>query len=319
MGLPARPRAAPAVATLPPLQPALPDRLRPRALPTTAASPAALTVAGSLQSPERDDFVSGTSGQVSGIRATSKAVLSDTLLGALAVARLEPWRLRRAAAAAPRRRILALGIERTDVPNLLASARDELARSRHDVRFASATAGDRGKFENLNALLKDNPPQDHDWLLVIDDDVSLPRGFLDAFIFLAERFGLSLAQPAHRRRSHAAWAVTRRRARSVARETAFVEIGPVVAFARVTFDVLLPFPELRAGWGLDVHWSAVAQQQGWRIGIVDATPIRHGMRRIAASYDRAEAIAEARRFLSQRPYVKAAEAQQTLVTHRDWA
>ena len=40
---------------------------------------------------------------------------------------------------------------------------------------------------------------------MIDDDVELPRGFLDRFLFLCERFSLTLAQPAHRLHSHAAW------------------------------------------------------------------------------------------------------------------
>jgi len=134
--------------------------------------------------------------------------------------------------------------------------------------------------------------------------------------FLIERFGLRLAQPAHRARSHAAWQVARRHPGSLVRETAYVEIGPLVAFHAVTFDVLLPFPPLRIGWGLDAHWAAVAHEHGWRLGVVDATPIRHGLRRIAAAYHRDEAIAEARRFLADKPYVKAVEAQRTLVTHR---
>jgi len=102
------------------------------------------------------------------------------------------------------------------------------------------------------------------------------------------------------------------------RETAYVEIGPIVAFQAITFPVLLPFPELRAGWGLDAHWAAIARQHGWRLGIVDATPIRHGLRRIAAAYDREDAIAEGRRFLSDKPYVRASESQRTLATHRTW-
>ena len=97
---------------------------------------------------------------------------------------------------------------------------------------------------------------------MIDDDVELPRGFLDRFLFLCERFSLTLAQPAHRLHSHAAWEVTRRRPGSVVRETSFVEIGPVTAFARASFEVLLPFPELRMGWGLDVHWAALAREHG---------------------------------------------------------
>ncbi len=269
--------------------------------------------------PARDDFLSGTSGQVFGVRATSKALLADALADAGVVARGLPWRLRRAGRAWPRRRVLALGIERAGEPNLLARARRELLASHHDVRFAATTTGDRGKFENLNALLSEHPARGHDWLLIVDDDVALPRGFLDGFVFLIERFGLRLAQPAHRARSHAAWPLTRRRPGSLLRETAYVETGPLIAFQAETFDTLLPFPELRAGWGLDAHWAALARDHGWPLGIVDATPIRHGLRRIAASYDREEAIAEGRRFLSERPYLTASESQRTLATHRTWA
>jgi hypothetical protein len=268
--------------------------------------------------PPPDDFLSGASGQVFGIRATSKALVADAVCDAAELLRMQRWRLGRAARRWPRRRVLALGIEREGVPNVLGLAQRELLRSRHGVRFERTTAGDRGKFENLNALLRRHSAGGYDWLLVVDDDVELPGGFLDRFVFLAERFGLRLAQPAHRHRSHAAWAVTRRRALSVVHETAFVEIGPVVAFQAATFDVLLPFPPLRFGWGLDAHWSAIARQQSWPIGVIDATPVRHGQRRIASSYAREDAIAEGREFLAQRPYIRAGELRRTLVAHRSW-
>ena len=152
---------------------------------------------------------------------------------------------------------------------------------------------------------------------MIDDDVVLPRGFLDRLLFLAERFGFDLVQPAHRARSHAAWRVTRRTARTLARETQFVEIGPVTAFARSTFSTLLPFPSaLRMGWGLDLHWAALAREHGWRCGVLDAVAIAHSEAPAADAYSRAAAVAEARAFLAERPYLSAGEAQQTLVTHR---
>jgi hypothetical protein len=267
---------------------------------------------------EHDGLGSGTSGQVFGIRATTRATVRDTAAAAVDLLTVQRLRLRRAAARWPRRRVLAISVERTDVPNLLPAARDELLRSRHAVTFAQTDAGKRGRFENLNALLEDHPAAGHDWLLVIDDDVALPPGFLDAFVFLAERFDLRLAQPAHRANSHAAWQITRRRPQAVARETRFVEIGPVVGFHHTTFDALLPFPPLRFGWGLDQHWSALALEHGWRIGVIDATPIRHGLRRIAASYAHNEAMAEARQFLDSRPYTAADEAQRTMVMHRSW-
>ena len=169
-------------------------------------------------------------------------------------------RLRRAARRQPPRAPRARRGHRARRDSLMAAARAELVRSRHAVDVVTAPQGERGKFENLNALLAAHPPAAYDWLLVIDDDVALPRGFLDAFLCAAERTGLKLAQPAHRLHSHAAWPVTRRQPGATARETTFVEIGPVTAFHRDSFDVLLPFPEgLRMGWGLDVHWA-----RAWR-------------------------------------------------------
>jgi GT2 family glycosyltransferase len=265
-----------------------------------------------------DDFLSGTSGQVWGTRATARAIAADAACDLAALATGMPWRLARAAADSPRRRVLALAIERSDVPNILPAARDELLRSRHDVRFVSTDAGTRGKFENLNELLAANPAGGYDWLLIVDDDVALPRGFLDAFVFLAERFDLALAQPAHRWRSHAAYSVTRRRPASVVREIGFTEIGPLSALRAVTFDELLPFPPLRAGWGLDLHWSALARERSWRQGVIDATPMRHGLRQIASSYSRDAAVAEAREFLAEHRYVPAAQANRTVATHRSW-
>ncbi len=168
------------------------------------------------------------------------------------------------------------------------------------------------------ASRKGTAADDPDWLLLIDDDILLPRGFLDRFLFLAERFALDLAQPAHRLRSHAAWSVTRRRPFSVVRETPFVEIGPVTAFSRRTFSALLPFPALRMGWGLDAHWAALAREHGWRCGVLDAVSIRHRAAPAAAAYSREAALAEARAFLAERPYLPAREIQRTLATHRHW-
>ena len=265
-----------------------------------------------------DDFLSGMSGEVWGVRATTRALTRDAQDDAIAWLTALPVRLRRATAKAPQRRVLALAVEREDRPNILDAAFAELSRSRHEVGLARTVAQQRGKWENVDALLAEHPADGYDWLLVVDDDVRLPHGFLDSFVFLAERFELRIAQPAHRARSHAAWRVTRRRTGSVVRETAFVESGPLVGFHRSTFDTLLPFPPLRAGWGIDNHWSALARELGWRIGILDAVPVAHGLRRIGAAYDRSAAVAEAREFLGERPYVTATEAQQTLATHRAW-
>jgi GT2 family glycosyltransferase len=268
--------------------------------------------------PGQDDFLSGASGTVGGFDSLRRR-LADGLLDVADSLSGRRGRLERAAALfPPRRRVLALCIARPENTGMVDAIRAELESSRHDVELHLSAAVGRGKFENLNRLLAEHPAPGHDWLLVIDDDVELPRGFLDRFLFLSERFSLTLAQPAHRLDSHAAWAVTRRRAASSVRETSFVEIGPVTAFASAAFDRLLPFPDLRMGWGLDLHWAAIARSEGWRCGVIDAVPIAHRLAPAGAGYGHDQAIEEARGFLSDRPYLSAAEAERTLTTHGRW-
>ncbi len=267
---------------------------------------------------QREDFLSGASGTVGGRDALRRAAL-DRLLDARELLSGRRAALARAAhARPPARRVLVLGVVRPEHERRFAAIEAELRRSRHDVHIHVTAPGAKGKFENLNDLLAAHDPDAEDWLLVVDDDIELPRGFLDGFLFLAERFALDLAQPAHRLASHAAWEVTRRRPRSAVRETAFVEIGPLTAFASSTFAALLPFPPLRMGWGLDVHWAALAREHGWRCGVIDALPIAHRAAPAADAYSRDAAIAEARGFLAERPYLAAADAGRTLATHRRW-
>ncbi len=251
------------------------------------------------------DFLSGESGTVRGLRRPPLRAL-DTALDLEARPRLR--RIDRAARSQPpSRSVLVLGVERPG--RLMTTLRAELHRTRHEVQMYTVAMGDAGKFEHLNALLAAHPAAGHDWLVVVDDDVVVGPRFLDRFLLCAERAGLLLAQPAHRRHSHAAWAATRRLPGGAVRESRFVEIGPLTAFAAPVFETLLPFPgQLRMGWGLDAHWGAVAQANGWRAGIVDATPMLHTTP-VGGGYERAAAVAEAQAFLRTRPYVTRAQAR----------
>jgi hypothetical protein len=282
-----------------------------------------------------DLLVSGESGIVGGRRQRLRARLQDLLDSAALWARLVPPRLalaaRRDTGGGP---VHVLGLYSAAWAGLMHNAVAELARSRRQVRLAlgaldeaaPALAADtvlsglrgRGKFENLNALLERSPPERAAWILVLDDDVELPSGFLDGFLFCAERFGLQLAQPALRRTSHAAWAICRRERGSVVRLTRLVEIGPLTAFHRSVAAELMPFPPLRMGWGLDLHWGGLARQRGWRLGIVDAVPIRHEARETASGYDRGLALEELRRFLTGRPHIDRQTALTVIERHRSW-
>ncbi|HEX2160340.1 MAG TPA: glycosyltransferase [Thermoleophilaceae bacterium] len=280
--------------------------------------------------PDPASFLSGESGTVAGKKLTVTRTAADWTCNLAGLAALTGPRLDRLAAVQTPRRVLVLSIYRPG--SLLATAAARLGSDRHDVTFAfgataepdPALASDTvldglagGKFENLNRLLAASPPlDDFDWLIAADDDVELAPRFLDRALALCERLGLDIAQPAQTMRSHAAWRVTRRRPFSLARRTDYVEIGPVTLFSRRAAAELTPFPRLRFGWGLDNHWGALARERGWRLGILDALPVRHESQKVATTYTHAEAIDEGRRFLAGRPYVTAAEAQRTLATIR---
>jgi len=133
-------------------------------------------------------------------------------------------------------------------------------------------------------------------------------------VAVCERLDLALAQPAQSLASHAGWPITRRRGGSMARETRFVEIGPVTCFRRDAWAALTPFPPLRFGWGLDLHWAALAAERGWRVGIVDALPVRHEHAEVAGSYSPDDAIEEARWFLADHPFVDSERASETVRT-----
>ena len=230
-------------------------------------------------------------------------------------------------------------------------AMDEAAPALEADTVATGLSG--GKFENLNTLLKGSDPPGRllkgsdppgagaaqegsdppgsdppgsdpsgagerlraEWVLVVDDDVVLPPRFLDRLVGVAERHELALAQPAQSLASHAAWPVTRRRRGSLLRESRFVEIGPVTLFRADALEALAPFPPLRYGWGLDLHWAAVASERGWRLGIVDALAVRHEQARVAGTYSSREAIEEAQAFLAERPFLDRDAVQETVRVH----
>jgi hypothetical protein len=258
--------------------------------------------------PDPATFLSGEHGEVGGKRG---------VLRRAADAALDRWlevsgtlrRIDTAAAGLPSRHVMVASIYRPPrTPPSLTSK-----RHRVEQRIGSLEELQGGKFENLNELIGDARP---DWLLIVDDDVALPPRFLDRMIALAELFELHMAAPAQSLASHAAWRTTRRRPRSILRETSFVEIGPVTLIGEQAARHLLPFPPLRYGWGLDLAWAATAAEHNWRLGIADALPVRHDQAAVGSAYPADEAIAEARTFLSTRPYLSSAAAQITKTTHR---
>jgi hypothetical protein len=274
------------------------------------------------------DFLSGDAGDVTDPWRRLKRSAGEVAFEAIDRAALVGRRADRLAAGQAPRRVLVASVYRPG--SLLPAALERLRSQRHEVGFALGAMGgadprleqhtvatglEGGKFENLNLVLAE-AGADVDWLITVDDDLRLPARFLDRFVALCERFALDLAQPAQTLRSHSAWKVARRRPASLVRETRFVEIGPLTAFGRRAAAELVPFPELRFGWGLDLHWAALAAERGWRLGVVDAVPVRHETQLVGAGYTLDAATDEAATFLAGRPYLPSSRAGDTLAVHR---
>ena len=279
--------------------------------------------------PDPATFLSGDAGDVTAPWRRLKRTLGEVVYDVADLGAGTRREADRLAAQQPRLRVLVVGVYRPR--SVLVDAIVSLASARHETRVLLAATAEAdpllagwtvveglsgGKFENLNRLLTQSSDYDPDWTLVIDDDVELGPRFLDRFTAVCEALRLQLAQPAQTLRSHSAWKVARRRPGSLARDTRFVEIGPVTGFRREVAAELLPFPGLRFGWGLDLHWAALAAERGWRLGVIDALPVRHEANPVAGGYSRDEAIAEARQFLADRPYLPSSAAGEVLAVHR---
>jgi hypothetical protein len=109
------------------------------------------------------------------------------------------------------------------------------------------------------------------------------------------------------------WTFVRRRPLAFARETGFVEQGPLVVLSARAQEALLPFPEDQGmAWGIEAHWRADARRHGLRQGIVDAVGVRH-LGAVASQYDRREQERALGRALRAAGISDMREIQETLV------
>jgi hypothetical protein len=217
----------------------------------------------------------------------------------------------------PQLSILVVGVQSPRRPQSLSRIFHDMSSQRHRMTFDQKGVEGRGKLENINLLLDRHELRDFDWVWVVDDDVMVPGNFTDLFTAFAEAARLKIAGPAHRANSFASYPMTRRRHDSLVRQTSFVEVGPITAFRRETFDDLFPLPNLKFGWGLDLTWPKLAKDRGWRIGIVDATPIQHTSP-VAQDYDSSAAVEEAIAYLSTDRFISREECWQTLHKWNSW-
>lgn len=172
------------------------------------------------------------------------------------------------------------------------------------------------KFALLNRMLEHETLDDYDYVIVCDDDISLPPGFLDDYLDLVCRYDFALAQPARTHDSYVDHPIVEQFDGLVARRTRFVEIGPLFSVRKDIFPVIFPFDESAyMGWGYDFVWPCLIESAGLRMGVVDATPVDHSMRAPVDNYNYDDADRSQSDYMSQHPHLSKHEAFRILESY----
>ncbi|MBM4329737.1 MAG: tetratricopeptide repeat protein [Deltaproteobacteria bacterium] len=158
--------------------------------------------------------------------------------------------------------------------------------------------GKKPKYEIMNELISAEDLTQYEYVFMTDDDVVLPEDFLDEFITLQEDLKFVIAQPARTPNSHIDHPIVEQQSGILARETLFVEIGPVVSFHRSVYSFIFPFDLTSSmGWGYENVWSYLVTERKMKMGIIDNTPVDHSIRKPVENYDWSKVDQERRDYL----------------------
>src|SRR4029077_2725964 len=95
----------------------------------------------------------------------------------------------------------------------------------------------------------------------------------------------------------------------VARQTRFVEIGPLFSMSAAAARLLTPFDERSPmGWGYDFVWPVVIEKAGLKMGIVDQFPVAHNLRQPVTNYVHGDSSSQMESFLSYHEHLEKHEA-----------
>ncbi|MGC2108021.1 MAG: hypothetical protein WA655_00800 [Candidatus Korobacteraceae bacterium] len=220
-----------------------------------------------------------------------------------------------------------VGIVLAEVDNLAASIAENFASGRdwivqqqwvaigsipasaRNLPLIETSAKSEPKFTILNRILAKTSLQDFDYVIIVDDDIELPPSFLDRYLALVERYDFALAQPARTHDSYIDHPFVEQLDGIVARQTLFVEIGPLFSIRADALPFLLPFDLTSPmGWGYDLVWPLTMMSAKLTMGIVDAVPVRHKLRQPVSHYDHSGVSEQMEAYLANRPHLNLDEA-----------
>lgn len=206
--------------------------------------------------------------------------------------------------------VLVVGVFLSDRPNTqehLVGAFGSSNEHTVDQRWIEMTeAVKTPKYPALNSLLNDR--DQFDYVIVSDDDIRFDQGWLDSYIAVQHELGFSLAQPARTRESHFWYELNRQHPEMLARQTRFVEIGPLFSVSRTGYPHIFPFDERSPqGFGYEFIWGHRLQQEKLKQGIIDAYPVDHTFRPHGETFDYAQAERDMAALLPDEPHLSREE------------
>jgi hypothetical protein len=144
-----------------------------------------------------------------------------------------------------------------------------------ELQDVTLGAGPGLRFVHLNWLYNVKPVNTDSWVVLADDDFLFLKGGLARTMEIMKRANFVLAQPGQSLLGW--WSILFNVSRpfTTARDTNYVEQGPIV-IANPTFaPKIFPLPEENdMGWGIEAEWFRMKEASA-RIGIVDACRVVH--------------------------------------------
>jgi hypothetical protein len=230
----------------------------------------------------------------------------------------------RSSSRSPRKKVLVLGVYLAAKPNnvddivsvVLQSKKYRVTQrwvalggqpstTRHVARVTAETVlRPAPKFEIMNELLAKEDLSQYEFVLLLDDDIVMPNSFVDQFLSMQEQLEFSIAQPARTSESYIDHPIVEQQRGVLARQTLFVEIGPVVSFHKRIYDLVFPFDLTSSmGWGYENVWAHRLEQAQKKMGIIDVIPVSHSLRKPVAFYRWDEADRQRALFLSKHEHL----------------
>lgn len=222
--------------------------------------------------------------------------------------------------------VLVVGIVLADVANLAESISRSLACShewtveqqwvvignssiRDPSQVVETLSSSEPKFVILNRVLGSTDLRAYDYVIITDDDIELPISFLDSYLQWVSKFNFALAQPARTHDSYIDHRFVEQLEGITARQTRFVEIGPLFSIRADALPILTPFNVTSPmGWGYDFTWPVAMDAASLKMGIVDAVPVSHKLRKPGAHYAAWDAGRQMSTYLASHPHLEPEEA-----------